>query len=783
MELLLSEEEKRGTSVLQTFLAPYIHLRIARRRARKASKRGKEKYALPTVAALRAQPFFTKWSDGALAAVLDESTLVCPAEGKCVSLAGEPASSAAVFYVIAGRLSEVPTKAEIMSCVAEAASLSHCKEPKTGPLVFPSLFAAPGAPAAATASLCQRQDEVVDSLIGFAPGQLVGLEALALGDCTRRAVRCQSAHAALLRVPFTAVAAQLVKQPADVRRASLACAASTVEGWLLRAGDRPSIQDILRRCPVTRGLSDLTMRAVWRQLAPRVFRANDTIAADSYEAETVFFLRRGSVRVADGSHASTVTAAGASVGLNAVIACDVPSPPEAPITAKALAYCELWGIGAQALRGLCTDGDRESCTRLSADMLRAAGERLLRAEPLLRQIAAFSLLPDGAVRALGQALVPRVYAPGSWLTPAAGKKLKGGLIVLAGSCVYVAAPAAGKARGEGKGEQQRVPVRRGEPLLFSEALARRACPRAVYAETSAIALFGGTGRMLDTLEDAGCTPEEVQRVLDVAATHADSTCGRAHDEMPEAQQQAAKRVAQHRLQLRRDLKERAAVGPGAAAADADAGLRREELVLKNELVTSLAMRIQFLHPTEDEVAQEEYLRSVKGAVADDTRAEGEKRYRQRSCFTLDPAGNLVFSDTYPPASCGRGEEGAGEDDNDHKGGGDARSDDEGRGATPRFTPSPPAIRALPLSAPPSLQRASATEPREDLPPWHLRSANLRRPEHERRYGPPKRVPPRLAAMRQAVSSLKDEVDGIDRRTEYKKQMLRYGGAKGLPAQK
>lgn len=794
-------EVERSRALLKRSFLPRVQLKVRRQLLRRMAVEAMASVELPSPKALQHSPLFAPWPEASLAKLLGGSLLVFRRAGMTVAHRGEPRKTLALYWVVSGKLMQVPTKQEIVQCSHDCAVPSSGTERAaiTGPLVFPTLFR--GLATGRGAAQSAEHEAVLDRMIAYSAAQTIDGEALLLGDGRQRAVRCHT-DAVLLEMPMHLVLSEVGGLKLQARLAVIKVARSWAVAAVEKNGSPPQIKSILERNRALEGMSELALKEVWRQLLPVVLYAGETVCDDVFVSTDVYFLGRGEVRIGAGSGAAAGWRAesrhGAGIGLNSFACQELPARFGERRPATAHTYCELWSTSLETLTAACDTGDNMRCARQSALLLSQRPlSSLLAVAASVGQVPAFASLSEFTVGAIVRSLRLKVHPPGKLIVvPSQTSPVKEGILVVCGACSLVRSSAA--RAGDRAYREEVTAVTPGTGILFCEALLARSVNVLVRAETCVVALHAGPGTMLDALE--GLNELEMGTVIDAANEFVVATYGvkyRLCEETP--QQRAAARVRG------REAGERAAAAHSAKAAGSDApvGASSAEVaatsasMTENRVLTSLELQLASLHHDTVAAKRQRFFRDAIGEAtilpaptyrdAGASERGGPAGGGAVGCFTLDERGELVF-DASGGGGCGTRADAT-------RGGEWSRQSADARTAAPAVAAPPTTQSPLHVPSPPPaptpapaggqagdarpIPRYPITRPK--LSPsersLHVPVTVSRSLSHGGGPTAPLRPPPRLTALKGNIERLRDEADGFDPRAERRRQMLKPRGTR------
>ncbi|EPY20030.1 hypothetical protein STCU_09188 [Strigomonas culicis] len=700
---------------------------------------------MPSEEVLKQHPLLSKWPLLPIKNVLRLGKLCAYRKGCSVAYNKEPLSTCSIFWVISGKLMQVPSKKEIKRCALEIPTLFDTKLPKTGPLVFPSLFSS-----VRHTPATRLQESVLDGLSTFSAGQLIDAELLLFGALRRRSIACLT-DVVLVSIPFLAFQNEFLLLKGPPHRSTIEEARKVVTAALANGNAKPPLADILSANSVLTALNPQSLKAIWMQLQPTVFKCGEIICNNTYTSDTVFFLSVGKVKyVTEKSRDVLVRSRGACMGLNSIISFELPTHLLEKRTVVAASYCELWFISTRAFLCLCDEGDKVNCSRQATKEIDIA-QCSLNLQSNLRNLAVFASVSDVFLNAVVKSLKMRVYMPGDCIIPAK-KVFKSGVIILCGEA-YI------EIRNKGGKGETREPARVGSLYYLCEALVGIKMPNAIVAGTSVIVALISAGCIFDALEKSEWVSTEMDSIMEMSHQYVEKVYGGDAAEC-KAQETAQKRVnafyekeQAKKAQTQKEVQKQVVK---------DSVL--SELEEENNLFTSLSTQLEYLRHSELEAEKYRYLSSPNNAVVTTQQAPisgqaGGAARKCSGCFTTDDRGKAVYCDEVPQGwrRKQRPAEGNAVSAVDR-----AYSQDRG------FAPAPPAV---PASSSPNLGAAAGT--RRIIPSRDLYvPAVIRRPNDNTLTGNRAMArsspPPRLAALRTEVSQMKDDADGFDRRQEYRR---------------
>ncbi|CAD2220359.1 hypothetical protein AGDE_04258 [Angomonas deanei] len=394
--------------------------------------------------------------------------------------------------------------------------------------------------------------------------------------------------------------------------ATMTEARQRIEEMLTNQRSKPPLLKILAANDVLNGLSMRSSKAMWMQLVPKVFCANEVVCSDVFTSDAVFFLSKGKLLYSNGkSKDVAITTPAACVGLNALVCHEQPTFFDEKRQLIAPGYCELWMISVHALQCLWEDADMVSCTRIATRKVQQALNPTLLYGPL-RAVPAFNTITDGAVQQIAKCLRSRVYSPNECIVPAR-KPPKFGVLVVCGR-FYLATSA--------KSEKREYP-RCGIPFFPCEALTSTAIPVGVYAETSVIVLQITSGTILDGLDSQEDPTNSMEAILESAEKYINQSYGEGQSSLSKAQNEAIQRV--------KEFNEKARVAahakPTALSVTTPEERETAQLMTENKLLTSLALQLEFLRFGHDaaDVEHYQYFRDVSEPAEKTVSREVESR--------------------------------------------------------------------------------------------------------------------------------------------------------------
>jgi CRP-like cAMP-binding protein len=736
----------RSLHVLQRLLAPLVALRVHRAHQRKAA--AKQQIHLPDPEVLKAQPLFSRWPTAALQSWTASGVVEAHAQGTAIAFAAEPRRAADVFWLLSGKLSQVPNKVELRRCAGELVHLPH-NVPKSGPLILPSHFMEGNAKKSLPPPT-PAQEHLADSLAFYHAGQLVDLERLLLGGERLRALRCQS-DVVVVRLSLAACLHVMQMLPSVARVATIDAARLHMQRAMVHLSGAPSTPAIMAANPVLAALSPAVLKTIRLQLKPRIFLKGEVICDNVFAAEWVFFVSSGQVSIEDSNAVDSrvLSTPCATIGVDAAVQCHMPQYFDQKSRATAATYCEMWGLSVSTFLSVCDAASRLRCALAAAQLLRVRGTGRLPVVTALRSCACFANLSESAVVAVAQVLHLRVYTPGEVVIPA-GRIPRFGLLVVSGDVRLHRSAECGT---------RQLPS--GQAHYFCEALVKMGVVDAVISRSSSVVLQGTPSLLLEAMETPGLTSDEVPLLLRDAQAYVDRVYGAGSSEISKAQYAAAERVrAYKRRQVTAVAKgEQAHVSAAALASPAASSAE----VLQNELLTCLEVQLQALHPGDDDVARFEYFRAgtqataVGGSDYQPAPLTPPQPPRRSQYFSLDEQGNLI--------TC-----------------------DEPTGSTDtviKEPPPPPPKPKLSDLTPTGTQKVLSPTPpppavakvkRSSAPTRNAPAAALRtpvRPPPPRKKSLPKDLSPRIASLRVAAARLKDEADGVDQLRKHHRQLAHH----------
>ncbi|KPI86247.1 hypothetical protein ABL78_4673 [Leptomonas seymouri] len=744
----------KSLHVLKRLFAPLVALHVFRTRRKENAK--KRKVSRPSPEVLKALQLFSRWPTTTLQSWIASGVVEVHEKGTTIAFAGEPRRATDIFWLLAGKLTQVPNKAELRRCAGDLVHLPT-NVPKTGPLILPSHFMESNTKKSLP-PLTPVQEQVVDSLSLYHAGQLVDAERLILGGERLRSLRCQS-DVVLLRFSLSSCLRIVQSLPSAARSITVDAARQYVQRTMAQFSGTPSTPSIMSANPVLAALPPTVLAAICFQTKPFVFLKSEVISDNVFAAEWLYFLESGQVRIEDsnGPHSRIVSEPFTAIGMHAFVQSSVPDYFDQKSRATAAVYCEVWGLPISAVLSACDAASRLRCALAAAQLLRARGFGRLPLTSALWDCACFLDLSEAAVTAVARALRLRVYTPGETVTLAGRIPTFGFLVV------------AGDVRLHRSVERDTQHLKPGRAYYFCESLAKMRANETVVSHSSSIILQGSPGLLFEAMEVAGVTPDEARLLLHNAQEYVDRIYGDGSSEVSKAQYAAAERVREYK---RRQME---AMHSNSTAPLSDAAAAE---VLKNELLTSLEVQLHALHPDAAAAAKFEYFRAGKAAMGDDAAVHPSPSPppRRLECFSLDEQGKLITSSapTMPSVDAVHQQQRQQlPQQQPHQQ--QQQRQQQQLVATTEAAPmstgqSALTLPPLPRSSPAIPGKANAfvkapAAPLRSAPPAYvaLRAAVRIQPPGTKAS---KSIPSqRVASMRAAASRLKDEADGIDRRKD------------------
>ncbi|KAG5483120.1 hypothetical protein CUR178_04693 [Leishmania enriettii] len=719
----------KSLHVLQKLLGPIVELYISRCRAKADVAREAPLYQAPSIDALKTCALFSKWPDSALKEWLLHGVLVVRRKGSCIGFSREPPQTADVYWVLSGRVTQVPTKSELGKCASELPQLPS-STPKTGPAVLPSHFLEDAA-RRALRSLTPTQGRVVESLAKYDTGYLVDAEGLLLCGGRQRSLRCQT-DTVMLSFPFSRLLRVVQCLPIPVRSHAIDVARRVVQDSMAQLADLPSVQSLISANPVLQGLPLRALQTLRLQMQPLVFLQFEVICRNVASSDKVFFLSCGSVLIEDErDHFSAITSkASAAVGLETFVPCRLPDYCDQNLRAKAETYCETWWIPTTALLAVSDAATQLRCAQAATRLLSSYTIRPALASAL-RTCPCFANISEAALAAAAQALQARVHCAGDTIV-ASKRSPSTGILVVSG-VVHVRADR----------EKPTRLLKVGQALYFCECFVQMKLEESVISQSSSIVLHGSPGRIFEFMELCAVS-DDVKIMLDRAQEYVNGRYGFGASDLSKAQNAASERVRSRKRRF-------AEAAPTATPSSSGIGAANALTSLENELLVSLSLQLQALHPDSAAEPKLDFFREGQPAVREDD-APGDSR-PSAECFSLDEEGNLVIC-TSPVL--------------------DAPAHPLAEASVALL---PVTLAAIANPAAASLhqeektkERAAAAQGTAPVAPRSLRTAvcpPLYPKGRQRRT-----LPSRLTALRAEAARLRDEANGLDRRKEYQRQLSR-----------
>ncbi|KAG5509340.1 hypothetical protein JKF63_06650 [Porcisia hertigi] len=721
--------EAKSLVALQRLFGPILSLYISRCRAKNEVGREALRYHAPSVDVLKTSDFFSKWPNSALKEWVLCGVLVAYKKGTCIGFAREPPQTACVYWILAGKVTQVPTKSELRECAGELPQLP-LNVPKTGPTVLPSHFLE-GAEKAPVPILTPTQERIVDSLAIYHTGQLVDAESLLLGGGRRRSLRCQT-DTVMVSFPFSLLLRKVQCLPIPLQSYTIDVARNVVQRAMAQLVGLPSVRSLTSANPVLKSLPHSTLRALRLQLKPFVFLQSDVVCHDIAKSDTVFFLSRGRVIIEDTSRCTSKVESKAftSVGLETFVPYHLPDYCDQKLRAKAATYCEMWGVPTAVLLALCDAETQLRCAQAATQLLGNDTSRLGLASAL-RTCPCFAAVSEMSLTAIARALRARVYCAGD--TILASKRLPTtGILVVAGE-VFVQP-------GRKKPPQR---LYAGQAHYFCECFVKMKLAESVVSRSSSIVLHGSPGRIFELMEESN-TASDMETMLESAQNYVNIQYGSGASDLSKAQSAAVERVKAYR---RRHAENGTTESPEKFSSDTGEALT----VLKNELLVSLALQLQALQP--DTIAEAHFDVFRAGHLALGGEDPSSDPRPTAEYFSLDREGELVVCASPAPV------------------------------APVHFLtedPVAPSSVVFPLRSDvvaPSLPQQEIAQERAALTRANapVGSRSLRTEVHASALtavGRRREPSSRLSALRSTAARLREEAEGTDRQREYQRQLMR-----------
>lgn len=583
---------------LKYFFSPFVFKKITEKRRTKALNRFVLTHSFPNEKGLLSLPLFYHWPETRGKRLLDCSHLRFFELGTTLVLNGEPLATSAIIWVISGKLTELPTKEELIKCAknnsdtmakngsagdtCSSAIISHDHEPLTGPTVLPSVFqlerGSQSAPHRKFFRLTIVQEMILDRLELFSGGHVVASDCLLLGTERKRAIHCLTPVVAYF-IPLKAFFKELTFLSSSFLTQSITIAKTSIQERLSKHDDKPSIQCILQENPILSKIDFICFQKVWCCLTPFAFKKDEVVCDDVYVADHIFFLHKGSLNLLhcgkEKKREEIVTQKGQAVGINSFVSLMLPSSFKDSLRALTTAYSELWGISFPHFLKICKESTT-SCVLAANKSLCYSSEKLQVLE-CLKSIPGLSILPNSCLDKMCQRMKVRVYGPKECVAHA-NRCAREGLILVVGKAVF---------KFKEEDEERSEVLRSGEPYFFCEAFMKKVLSLSVFSETSIIVLTCSPTLMLEVMEESNCTSSDIELLYNLATKYIVDKYGHL-DPRIEAQERAAARVTEYNRNLRPPR-------PRPSNAAVLERMKLEEMKIKNEIITVLEVRIQALH--------------------------------------------------------------------------------------------------------------------------------------------------------------------------------------------
>ncbi|ORC86375.1 uncharacterized protein TM35_000292570 [Trypanosoma theileri] len=596
-----------------------LKLKAARRRLDKlAALRGDPQLSADR---LRSSPLFNHWPLSALSEIRQKMVLEVYRKGDVIVYSEEPSRVSSLFWIVSGKLTEVLGKSEMYFMESTEPNSDSTPVEKNSNFSFLSKTYPLNLP---------------DSLMRFSAGQFATGERLFLGVGYRRTIRCESG-VIVFQVPFTVVK-DIQKKWGVPLETTLIAAKEIVKRQMSRANEKPSLESALFHNPVLRGMDTSTLGILWIRLSPLVICKDETLCADVFTSDRIYFLQSGRMRVPgrNSGRGQDVVSSGSSFGLNSFVQFEAPYDYGEQRRVVASRFSQLWGITLSAFMEIVSENEWKRCAEIAKKTIQFGVDyKVLRKSPVL------SHLPESAAILLAKRMQLRVVRPGECILTADECPCEAIIVLIGATYVTKKRPFA-----EGSADEKVVKksVSCGVPLAVAECVSERRIKYGLFASTAAI-IFSLTHNAIMDIVNECKEVRDVTVITEAAITQLDGPKAyrSAEQIVNKAQDDAAQRVKRYANEQNSKMELLNAENNKSDSKNADVDVDRI-IQLRAQVLSTLSTQVCSLRPSmwgmgkiglQYDVASSSVMRDVQHENSKNSR-------RTKSCFTIDEKGRVVF---------------------------------------------------------------------------------------------------------------------------------------------
>lgn len=646
---------------LNFLFLPIVVRWIERRRRAKACEKAAKLMRPPGVDSLLKFPIFSAWTKKLGSQLLENAHLTFFKAGEVIAFNGEPVKTAELLWVLSGKLTELPTKKELMECVyrfglfnpisneetsktsifsserSSSAPKHSSRSEFTGPKVIPQFYNKDSIATQPAISDPLAHDIVFGRLEKFAAGSLASSHGIILQQKRLRAIRCVTNVVACI-IPLKALWSCLSeKEAAGVRAKTFEIAKSSMRYSLGMRLERPSLELVVKMNPVLARINYENLDIALSKLEPFVYQPNEQICTNIFTADKIFFLHSGSLSVVGAKKQMrySISQKGAAVGLNAFVSYELPHSLGEALSVYAATYAELWGISFKTLLR-CWQTERTSCVATARKMLPSTPNPHALSKAL-STIPQLSFLSVGCLQQMVSLMKIRVHGPEECLVEAY-HPISEGIILLVGKAHFVSIR---------KNEEQPCePLALCRPYFFCEALAEKILPTRVMTETSVIVLHCAAASVVEAIVDIHGRGLELDQLYMNVDKYMLQKYG-PPDSRSEAQQRAITRLKDYR-RTRHPLSAELAEAERKKQESYEVELAVERAIVENELFSAIGLRILSFHQDPLVKDYRSYMNDVDKKLAPKG-VDKEQNSNERSASFISPlpSSRLSYSQAVP----------------------------------------------------------------------------------------------------------------------------------------
>ncbi|CBH12614.1 hypothetical protein, conserved [Trypanosoma brucei gambiense DAL972] len=591
-------------------------LRQARRRLFRRNVRATDVHL--DIERLRLSNLFSRWPTAALVEICNKMVLEAYQKGEVLAYGEEPRAISSLFWIVSGRISEVPPKHELRGAGTYGAPLVACGTARSSSKGY-------------VREQCGNGAE--NSFVFFRTGKFVPADYLFLDSNYRRTVRCESSVLAF-RVPFREI--MFIQRefgaPLD---ATVSAAKENEQERMLEENEKPTIQRVLSANAVLASLESATLNVIWMALSPVVVCAGEYLCDDIFNSETVYVLQSGCVKIARNilSSPKYVTNCGSSIGLHGFTPTELASSLQEKHPAVAVKVSLLWSIPLKILLQIVSVSEWKACMKTAYQLMR----RTISSE-VLKRISAFSEFDDSTLDQLAKYLGLRAVCRKERIL-VGGKVPSEGIIIVSGACSFTSCESDDRPLAGDKGVKT---VTQGHSVGFEECITGNKLRHGLCAAVNSVVLCLERNLILEALQDKDkflkrCTSRVVQR----------TPCSSCDQSGTPLSRRAARDPLLYRGEVSSSEVNWSVSQSKVAELDScTSDIDVDQVVQQNtKILSTLFVRLSDLNPSTrgHEVSHSEYDLASHLVFRNPRYGEQKGNYRAKSCFTVDEKGCVKFS--------------------------------------------------------------------------------------------------------------------------------------------